>query len=59
MTCEFNYCIYNKNFFCLLDNVRINALAQCDECIMVSLPQDELLEYKNIQLQKIMSKDDY
>jgi len=58
LKCEFDYCIYNENYFCRLDNVEINETGMCSECIIVSLPEKTLAEYKRKQLIKIIDKYD-
>ena len=32
--CEKELCIYEKDGYCILDNIGINNLAMCDECII-------------------------
>jgi len=48
MKCEFLYCIYNQNRNCLLDEIEINSLGMCEECIIVSL-DDQFLEIEKAQ----------
>ena len=52
MNCEFDYCIYNKNFMCILDNIEINSLGMCDKCIIVSILDKNLEKLKKSQLTK-------
>jgi len=46
MTCEFNHCIYNKNFKCIVEEIEINGLGMCDTCITVSLNYEFLEKEK-------------
>ena len=48
MKCEMNYCIYNRNFFCVLEETQLNTLGMCEECIIVSIPINILEELKEI-----------
>jgi len=50
--CAFDYCIYNREFFCILDEVEINSLGMCDACIIVSIPEDELKSLKENQTEQ-------
>ena len=42
MRCENDLCIYWEENACLLDNVSLNALGQCTDCICVSIDEDVL-----------------
>jgi len=53
MNCEANYCIYNKNWVCILDKIRINSLSMCDSCEIVTVPGENLEQYKNERLKEI------
>ena len=50
---DFDYCIYSKNYKCLLGKPKMNSLGMCDDCIMVSLEQDFLEAEKERQLAEI------
>ena len=41
MKCEQEYCLYNKDNLCILEDTEINSLGMCDTCIMLS--QDKTL----------------
>lgn len=56
MKCDLNYCIYNKESICILDEIQMNSLGMYDDCIIVSLPEEILKAYKQIKLQEIMSR---
>ena len=42
MRCDFDYCIYNRDFECIIKNIQINSLGMCDDCIMISMPKERL-----------------
>jgi len=46
MKCENEYCIYNKDYLCILDEINIDSLGMCDSCIL-------LLSYKICTSNKI------
>jgi len=52
MKCAFDYCIYNKDFFCILDEIEINSIGMCEACIVVSIPEKELQSFKEKELEK-------
>ncbi len=56
MKCAFEYCIYNEEFACILNEVEMNSIGQCKDCIIVSFPEEKLAEYKRKQMQEIMSR---
>ncbi len=53
MKCEFNYCIYYSDGICTLEEIQINSLGICDECIIVSVGKDYLEKARQNQLQDI------
>ena len=53
MKCNFDYCIYNKNFTCILDEVSIDALGMCEACEVITIPEGELEKHKEKRLKKI------
>ena len=53
MTCEFDYCIYNKKYACILDKIHMNSLGMCDECEMVTVSEKILEAGKAARLKKI------
>ena len=42
-----NLCIYNRNLACILDEIIINYLGMCDDCVIVALDEDFLEVEKN------------
>ena len=53
MRCEVSYCIYNKNFNCIVKEIEINSVGMCSECIVISLDKNFLEKEKVKQLQEI------
>jgi len=53
LKCEFDYCIYNKNWICILDAIQINSSGMCEDCEIVSVPEENLEKYKNTRLKEI------
>ena len=50
MKCDFEYCIYNKDFTCIAGGTRINHLGIYEECILVSFNEKALEKEKAEQL---------
>jgi len=50
MNCEMDYCIFNRNFKCTLENIEIISLGMCTECIIIALDKDFLDAEKINQL---------
>ena len=53
MKCGFDYCIYNDKFCCILEEINVNAWGVCDECIIVTITEEELKILKEKQLTKL------
>ncbi|MBQ6815930.1 MAG: hypothetical protein IJP26_01680 [Clostridia bacterium] len=49
MECENLFCIYQENNHCILNEITLDIVGQCDSCIYVEIPKFELENYK-IQL---------
>ena len=56
MTCEVDYCIYNRRFSCTFSKIQLNMLGMCEECIIVSIPDDILQELKENQLEEMEAR---
>ena len=41
MKCNFDCCIYNKDFVCILEAICINSLGMCDDCTTVEVELDK------------------
>lgn len=44
--CSVDMCIYNESGECLLDDININELGMCADCILVSIPADTVQKLK-------------
>ena len=53
MKCDFDYCIYNKEAICILEEIKINSLGMCDSCEIITLPKESLEKYKNERQKEI------
>jgi len=53
MKCAFDYCIYNKEFACILTEIQINSLGMCEALEMIAIPKENLSEYKEKRLKEI------
>lgn len=53
MKCDFEYCIYQREGKCAVDEIRINSLGMCDSCIVVALDESLLDASKQRHLECI------
>ena len=53
MSCENEFCIYNRDFQCILDEVNLDALGTCSSYINVELVKKFLEAEKERQLREI------
>ena len=58
MNCALNYCIYNKDHVCILNEIEIDSLGMCESCELVSVPEERIDEecieiYKSKRLDQI------
>jgi hypothetical protein len=53
MRCKNKYCIYNRDFTCILEEISINSLGMCDDCIIVKLNEDFIEAGKEQQRKEI------
>nr|WP_325242491.1 hypothetical protein [uncultured Oscillibacter sp.] len=49
MTCENRFCVYWRKDNCTLNEVRLDGMGSCEDCIVVEVPE-ELLEKKRAEL---------
>lgn len=60
MKCEFGFCIYNRDFLCILKGIQLNSLGMCEDCIIVSIDDDAFKKLKESRLEEIDSRcEDY
>ena len=50
MKCENIFCVYQKNDECSLEEIELDILGQCRECIYIDLPDDIINEQKTKKL---------
>jgi len=50
MNCANDYCLYNKGYECILDEINIDSMGHCDDCIIVRFNADVLEDEKERQL---------
>ena len=50
MKCENIFCVYQKNDECILEEIELDILGQCRECIYIDLSNDIINEQKTKKL---------
>ncbi|MCL2378392.1 MAG: hypothetical protein FWC77_04610 [Defluviitaleaceae bacterium] len=59
VTCEFEYCLYNRQNECTLSEPpTINSLGMCEECIMLELDKNFREAEKTRQLNELEARWD-
>jgi len=53
MKCEFDDCIYNRGFACILDEIQIDSLGMCEACEIINVPKENVEKYKTKRLKEI------
>ena len=53
MKCELDYCIYNKEHTCALDEIQMDVLDMCSEYEIITIPKESVKQYKKIRLEEI------
>ncbi|MCL2378847.1 MAG: hypothetical protein FWC77_06955 [Defluviitaleaceae bacterium] len=57
ITCEFEYCLYNRGYECILSEPpTINSLGMCEECIMLELDKEFREAEKARQLSELETR---
>jgi hypothetical protein len=56
MTCENEYCIYQKENKCCFEKIELDSVGMCATCIRISLDENFLTTEKEKQLQEIDSR---
>ena len=59
MNCANDYCLYNNEYECTLEEININSMGACDDCILVNIDKDILEMEKAFQLSKIEEYSNY
>ena len=57
MLCEYNLCIYQKDGECTLNEIEINSLGMCDDCILPNIDDNTLEEAKEKLLKTYEDED--
>ena len=47
MKCENEFCIYQEKGNCILDEISLDIIGQCTDCIYVNIPNKQLEKLKN------------
>jgi hypothetical protein len=54
--CYYEYCVYQKDNACILDDVEINSIGMCEHAEVVSLGEDFLAAAKQRRLDEIAQR---
>ena len=55
LTCENEFCIYQKQGICILESVELDIQGSCLDCIYVNVEKTTLKKLKEKQLKKYRS----
>ena len=58
MNCENSLCIYEENGVCCLDQIDINYLGLCEQCINISISDETLNILKRKTRERIMRAEE-
>ena len=58
MKCDFNYCVYNTDLICILDEISLNQFGMCEMLDIVSVSSFQE-KHKNICLEALADKTCY
>ncbi len=47
MRCENEFCIYQEQGECILDDIKLDIIGQCTDCIYVNIPEEILENFKS------------
>jgi len=50
--CEFDFCIYNKDYDCICKSISISSAGVCDSRVVPAFPEEVLEKYKKEHFQK-------
>ena len=53
MKCENDFCIYQHCGICMLGEITINSLGMCEQCIIISLNENDLTQAKAKTLDRL------
>ena len=57
MRCENVFCVYCHKEECILDEISLNEIGLCDCCIIVNVPEEELVKQKRTLLKMYDESD--
>lgn len=46
MTCNNNFCVYEEESTCLLNEISISEMGTCEDCMLINLSEERLKEEK-------------
>ena len=58
MKCKYEFCIYEENGLCILNNVSINTVGLCDNCILPTFDNKLLSELKDETLKQLHNSEE-
>ena len=53
MTCENRFCVYWRKDNCTLNEVRLDGMGSCEDCIIVEVPEELLVKKRAELLQRL------
>ncbi len=53
MVCENEFCIFQEKRHCTLNDIELDILGQCTQCIYVNIEEKSLAEMKKSHLKKL------
>jgi len=57
MHCEFDYCVYNDQDACTLDEISIDMAGMCECCEVFNIPEEIIDTYKKKRLKEMQLQD--
>lgn len=55
MKCDNYLCIYEENGVCTLDNIELDIMGQCRDCIYINVEEQQLLKLKMKTIKSVES----
>ena len=53
LSCENEFCIYQKEGYCILESIQIDIQGNCSDCIYIKIEEDTLINSKEKLLRDI------
>ncbi len=54
LSCENEFCIYQKQGKCILENVQLDIQGNCTDCTYINIEEDSLNNLKNNTLKNLV-----